>query len=42
MQYTSYPIVKSAYGRVWKKYCGFLDLSLSNYEYLYNKTEVKL
>jgi hypothetical protein len=26
-----YPMVKSEYDRVWRKYCGFLDLSLSQF-----------
>ncbi|OGO23606.1 MAG: hypothetical protein A2144_14305 [Chloroflexi bacterium RBG_16_50_9] len=31
MQGSKYPMVKSEDDRFWKKYCGFLDLSLSNF-----------
>jgi hypothetical protein len=31
MQSIRYPIVRSEYDRVWKKYCGFLDLSLEQF-----------
>ena len=31
MQNIRYPMVKSEYDRVWKKYCGFLDLSLQQF-----------
>ena len=31
MYNTNYPLVKSEYDRVWRKYCGFLDLDLSQF-----------
>ena len=31
MQNINYPMVKSDYDRVWKKYCGFLDLSVQQF-----------
>ena len=31
MQNTKYPVVKSEYDRVWRKYCGFLDLSVQQF-----------
>ena len=31
MQNTKYPMVKSEYDRVWRKYCGFLDLSVQQF-----------
>jgi hypothetical protein len=31
LQNTKYPVVKSEYDRVWRKYCGFLDLTLPQF-----------
>jgi len=31
MQNMNYPVVKSEYDRVWRKYCGFLDLSINQF-----------
>ena len=31
MQNIKYPLVKSEYDRVWRKYCGFLDLSIQQF-----------
>ena len=31
MQNIKYPMVKSEYDRVWRKYCGFLDLTLQEF-----------